>query len=215
MTRWGILTGLAGLALAGTLRAQDTLSGSGDLPPIGLGTMGQDDIALSFRQEELEIRVVPLDERLLRLLSPETYRSLHEVTRIRATQIDSVSRQSGVATPGLLLVTFFGRRQGARFDPQNINLVVRNQLYRPIGQVAYSGNFNSQQLDQRQSATGIILFEETIPVFEPFQVSYGAAASDWEGRLNRIQRERTRVIGKLRGDTSRFIVDSTRRPPPR
>ena len=212
MKRSGILAGLAMLALAGTLRGQDTLSGAtqGDLLPVGLGTLGQDDIALNFRQEELEIRVVPLDERLLRLLSPDTYRSLHELTRTRAAQIDSVTRQYGVATPGLLLVTFFGRRQGARFDPQNINLIVRSQLYRPIGQVAYSPNFNSHQLDQRQSAIGIILFEETIPVFESFQISYGAASSDWEGRLNRIQQERTRVVGKLRGDTSRFISDTTK-----
>jgi hypothetical protein len=121
-----------------------------------------------------------------------------------------VSRTCGVATPALSLVTFFARRAGARFDPQNINLIVRNQLYRPIGQVAYSTNFNSQQLEQRQQATGIILFEGRIPIFEPFQVSYGATVTDaWEGKLTRISRERTRVLGKTRGDTTRFASDTT------
>jgi hypothetical protein len=212
MKRSGILAVLALALVAPVAMAQDTLSAAtlGDLPPVGLGTLGQDDIALTFRQEELEIRVVPLDERLLRLLAPDSYRSLHEITRIRGPQIDSVSRTFGVATPGLFLVTFFGRRAGARFDPQNINLIVRNQLYRPIGQVAYSTNFNSQQLEQRQQATGIILFEGRIPIFEPFQVSYGATVTDaWEGKLTRISRERTRVLGKTRGDTTRFASDTT------
>lgn len=203
---------LAVLALVGCARAasgQDTIDPSlGDIPP-GLGTLSQDEIALTIRQEELEIRVVPLDERLIRLLTPDTYRSLRDIARTRAALIDSVSRMNGVSLPGILLVTFFGRRQGARFDPQNVNLLIRNQLFRPIGQIAYSTNFNSQQLDQRQQATGIILFEKPIPVFEPFVVSYGAASDGWEGKLNRIQRERSRVLGRVRSDSNRAPADTT------
>ena len=140
---------------------------------------------------------------MLRLLTPDSYRSLHDLARQRAGQIDSVSRQNGVSLPGVFLVTFFGRRPGARFDPQNLNLQVRGQLFRPIGLVAYSANFNSQQLDQRQQATGLILFEEPVPVFETFTVSYGVATDAWEGKLARIQRERSRVLGRVRADSTR------------
>lgn len=204
MRRFGFLAALALAACAHAASGQNTVDvSSGDIPP-GLGTLSQDDIALTMRQEELEIRVVPLDERVLRLLTPDTYRSLHDLAQQRAAQVDSVSRQYGVSLPGIFLVTFFGRRQGARFDPQNVNIQVRGQLFRPIGVVPYSTNFDSQQLDQRQQATGLILFEEPVPVFEPFVVSYGATASDgWEAKLTRIQRERSRVLGRVQADSSR------------
>lgn len=209
MRPFGVLTLVALAGFVPPAQAQDsTGTVQGDIPP-GLGTLSQDDIALTFRQEELEIRVVPLDERLLKLLTVDTYRSLHDIARIRGREIDSVSRQHGVSAPGLLLVTFFGRRQGARFDPQNINLQMRNQLWRPIGAVPYSTNFNSQQLDVRQQATGIILFEEPIPVFEEFGVSYLATSADWEGKLNKIRRERSRVLGRVRADSTRTRPDTT------
>ena len=188
------------LALAGFVAAaegQDTASAQGDLPPAGFGTLTQDDIAISLREEDLEIRIVPLDERILRLLAPDAYASLSGILKTRAANIDSISRRNGVAVPGILFVTFFARRGGARFDPQNLSVVIRNQLYRSIGAVSYSANFNSQQLDVRQQASGLILFEITLPVFEPFTVSYGATSSNaWEGKLTRIQRERTRVTGR-------------------
>jgi len=201
MRRFGFLAALALAACAPAARGQDSAS-AGDIPP-GLGTLSQDDIALTMRQEELEIRVVPLDERVLRLLTPDTYRSLHDLAQQRSPQVDSVSRQNGVSLPGIFLVTFFGRRQGARFDPQNLNLQVRGQLFRPIGVVPYSSNFNSQQLDQRQQATGLILFEEPVPVFETFTVSYGVISDAWEGKLAKIQRERSRVLGRSSSDSTR------------
>jgi hypothetical protein len=201
-----VLAVLAVIAGAPGARGQDSAASQaqGDLPPAGYGTLNQDDIAITLRMEELEVRIVPLDERVLRLLAPDAYASLHGILQTRSAEIDSVSRRNGVSVPGILFVTFYGRRSGARFDPQNLNLVIRNQLYRPIGIVRYSANFNSQQLEVRQLASGLFLFEETLPVFEPFTVSYGAVSSDaWEGKLTRIQRERTRVMGRLvRRDTA-------------
>jgi hypothetical protein len=188
---------LALVGLATAANGQDSTSAQGDLPPAGFGTLNQDDIAVTLRQQDLEIRVLPLDERVLRLLAPDAYASLHGILQTRSAELDSVSRRNGVAVPGILFVTFFARRAGARFDPQNLNVVIRNQLYRPIGVVRYSANFKSQQLDVRQQASGLILFEETLTVFEPFTISYGATSSDaWEGKLTRIQRERARVTGR-------------------
>ena len=193
-----LVIGLGVLAsLASVARGQDSASAQGDLPPVGFGTLNQDDIAVTLRQEDLEIRVVPLDERILRLLAPDTYASLSSILKTRSADIDSISRRNGVSVPGILFVTFFARRAGARFDPQNLNLVIRNQLSRPIGIVRYSANFNAQQLEVRQQASGLFLFEETLPVFEPFTISYGTTSSDaWEGKLVRIQRERARITGR-------------------
>ena len=204
MKMYTLLATIALVACAPAARGQDSsmVTSQGDLPRPGLGTLGQDDIAITLRQEEIEIRIVPMDERLLRLLVADAYTSLHGILQGHAEEIDSVSRRNGVTVPGLLFVTFFGRRAGARFDPQNLSLVIRNQLYRPIGIVPYSANFSAQQVDVRQQASGIFLFEELIPVFEPFTVSYGATSSDaWESRLNQLQRERSRVMSRARADS--------------
>ena len=205
MKALSLLVSLALVACAPAARGQDstTTAAQGDLPPPGFGTLNQDDIAITLRQEELEIRILPLDERVLRLLAPDAYSSLHGVVTSHARAIDSVSRQSGVSSPGLFLITFFARKPGARFDPQNVQVLIRNQLYRPIGVVPFSANFNSQQLEVRQQATGILLFEELVPVFEAFTISYGvSSSSDWEGRLNRLQRERSRVMSRARADST-------------
>ena len=198
------------VACAPAARSQDsTGSGRADLPPAGYGTLSQDDIAVTLRQEALEIRMLPLDERVLRLLAPDAYRSLHELVRSRTGPIDSVGRINGVSSPGLMLVTFFGRKAGARFDPQNVYVTIRNQLNRPIGVVPFSPNFTSQQLGVRESATGLLLFEIPIPVYEVFSLSYGVQASQsWESRLSKLQRERERVTAKVQQDT-------TAGPPPR
>jgi hypothetical protein len=198
--RRALVMALVVLAIASAhAGAQDSTNSQaqGDLPPAGYGTLNQDDIVVNLRSDDLEIRVIPLDERVLRLLAPDAYASLHGILQTRAAMIDTISRRNGVAVPGILFVTFFGRRAGARFDPQNLSVVIRNQLYRSIGIVPYSSNFNSQQLEIRQQASGLFLFEQTLPVFEPFTISYGVASSDaWEGKLTRIQRERARVMGR-------------------
>jgi hypothetical protein len=41
-----------------------------------------------------------------------------------------------------------------------------------------------------------------LPVFEPFTISYQSASADWEGKLTRIQRERSRVMSRVRADTT-------------
>lgn len=197
---------IALLACAPVARGQDSVSNAqGDLPPAGFGTLNQGDIALTLQTSELEIRVVPLDERVIRLLAPDAYSSLHGLVLSRSLEIDSMARRNGISIPGLFFVTYFGRQPGARFDSQNLTVVIRNQLYRPVGIVPYSANFNSQQLDIRQQASGIYLFEQLTPVFEPFTVSYGSASSDWEGKLSRIQRERSRVMSRVRADTDTTV----------
>lgn len=203
MKTCAVLATLALLACAPAARGQDSVGAAhGDLPPVGFGTLSQSDLALTLTVEEVEIRVVPLDERVLRLLAPDSYASLRGVLQSRSAEIDSLSRRNGITAPGMFFVTFFGRNPGARFEPQNLSLVIRNQFYRPVGVVPYSANFNSLQLDVRQQASGIILYEEMLPVFEPFTVSYQTASAEWEGKLTRIQRERSRVMSRVRADTT-------------
>lgn len=180
---------------------------SGDLSPVGYGTLNQDQISLRLRVEDIEVRFLPLDERLLRLVAKDGYESLHALIVDRKEQVDSAAREAGLTNPGLALVSFFGLRDDVRFDPENLNLGYRNQFYRPAAIVPITGNFSSRQLAVRRQASAIYLFEVGFPVFEQFDVVYGGVQSSaWANVLPRLERERSRVLSRWqaeRGDSSK------------
>ena len=186
------------LAVAPAL-AQD---GSGDrdvLPPPGFGSLKQSDLALGIRSEELDVRLVPLDERVTRLLARDAYESLQSLVRSRRSSIDSLARLSGISVPGLALVTFFGNREGARFDPSTLTLGIRNQVFRPRGIVPFSPRFTSQQLNVREQVSAIFLFDELLPVTDDFNFSYrGQVSEDWQNKQRVLDRERGRVAARSR-----------------
>lgn len=189
-----LLTACAG---HGTAQAQGIPGG--ELPPPGYGSLKQDNVSLRIVSSDVELRILPLDERLLRLLAPDAYQSLHGLVESKRTAIDSLARIYGLSSPGIVLVSFFGLRSGTRFDPQNVTLVYRGQLQRPAAVVAQTGNFTSRQLDVRQSATGLLLFEEPVPVYERFELQYGTSIATWNDEiLRRIERERSRVQSRVR-----------------
>jgi hypothetical protein len=175
--------------------------------PAGYGSLTQNDLALRVRNDDIEIRFVPLDPRIMRLMAPDAAQSLRSLVDTKRRSIDSVAARAGVAQPGLALVSFFGQRPDARFDPQTLTLMIRNQVFRPLGVIPVNGRFTSQQLDVREQATAIYLFEQDIPVNDSFTLSYGALSSeDWLNKQTILDRERGRVSARSRGerrDTSR------------
>src|SRR3954464_12523283 len=114
------------------------------LPPGGFGTLTQNDLALRIRTTDLDLRFVPLDPRVTRLLAKDSWESLRSVVQSRRAAIDSVAERSGITRPGLALVTFFGQRADARFDPQTLLVLVRNREFRPLGIVPFSNRFTTQ-----------------------------------------------------------------------
>ena len=60
--------------------------------------------------------------------------------------------------------------------------------------VPYTAGFMEQRLDPREMQSAFYLFEEAIPVLEPFQLQYqNQYLADWEAKLSRINGERQRV----------------------
>lgn len=162
--------------------------------PIGHGQLPQDAITLLLRSGELDIRFTPLDERVTRLLTADGYQALQQLLARHQVEIDSVTRRLGIRTPGLVLVTFFARSATTRFDPQLLSFSSRNRLQRPGAIVPLSPSFSNQQLDVGRQAMGIYIYEEPLPVTEPFLVEYlDASTNDWERRLTRFERERARI----------------------
>jgi hypothetical protein len=186
------------LGCAGPVRGQESGERVRALPP-GYGTLSQNDIALRVRNDDLEIRFIPLDLRVTRLLARDAYESLLGLVENHRRGIDSIASRAGVSHPGLALVSFFGLRSDVHFDPQTLTLLIRNRAFQPSGTIPLNPRFSSGQLGIRDQASAIYVFEESIPVDDSFTLSYGALTSDdWQNKQSTLERERARVAAKAR-----------------
>ena len=124
-TRIAVIVAFAAGALAGCARAQEAAAPAttpaarrdslartaGDY-----GTLSQNDIVVRLRNEDLDIRLVPLDVRVTTLLARDAADSLQRLVARERTAIDSAARASGVAEPGL-----------ARVNPLLIQAILLNE----------------------------------------------------------------------------------------
>ena len=166
---------------------------------VSYGTLNQNDLALRIRNEDVEIRFVPLDGKVTRLLANDAFQSLRSLVETRRRSIDSVASRAGVTEPGLALVSFFGLRADTRFDPQTLTVRLRSRALQPLGVIPINARFTSHQLDLREQASAIYLFEEDLPVDDSFSLSYGMLVSeDWQTKQPLIDRERARVSARAR-----------------
>src|SRR6059036_2709206 len=187
--QWHVGTILLCLAVVPTCRlvCQDTI-------PAGYGTLRRDDIVARFTTGTLEIQVLPLDEQVIRLLAPDTYRSLTQLVASRAADIADAAQRGGTEHPTLVMVTFRGIVPQARFNPEELTITSRGRLFRPIGIVPLSPTWSSFQLDARQQAAAIYLFDPGISFAEQLTVSYQGLSSDaWSHSLRLLDQERARV----------------------
>lgn len=166
---------------------------------VSYGTLNQNDLAIRVRNEDVEIRFIPLDPKVTRLLANDAFQSLRSLVETRRRSIDSVASRAGVTEPGLALVSFFGVRSDTRFDPQTLTVRLRNRALQPLGIIPINARFTSHQLDLREQASAIYLFEEDLPVDDSFSLSYGPLISeDWQTKQPLIDRERARVSARAR-----------------
>lgn len=169
------------------LIAQDTV-------PAGYGTLRRDDIAVRLATGTIEVQVLPLDEQVIRLLAPDTYRSLTELVRSRVADLTDAAARGSTQNPTLVMVTFLGVVPQARFNPEELTITSRGRLFRPIGVVPLSPTWSSFQLDARQQAAAIYLFDPGISFAEQLTVGYQGLSSDaWSHSLRLLDQERARV----------------------
>ena len=196
MNRPATLAACLALLGAGALPAQapgDTAS----LPPGGFGTLRQDDASLRLATGSVELRLVPLDERIIRLMAPDNYAALHRLVVSRTAEIERAAVQGGVRRPSLFLVTFFGRETRAAFTPDDVTITSQNRLFRPVAIVPMAAHWSELLLRQRETANAIYLFEDGIALLEPLTVSYGGVTSaQWEQILRVLEQERARVYAR-------------------
>ena len=174
------------------------------LVPAGFGSLRQDQVGVNLATPNLRIRVIPLDERVIRLLAPDAYRSLHDMREARAGDILTVARNSGQGDSALVfMVTFFGIQPQTRFNADDLLIVSQNATYRPLGRVALAPRFNEGELNAREQVAAIYLYDRGIALMRPFTVQFGTSSSDaWSNSLNTLNAERTRVLARAASQTS-------------
>ncbi len=198
------------LALGATGAGAQSSDQGSDLPPAGFGRLNQEQLSIQFVSGDIQVRFLPLDERVLRLLATDAYTSLHGLVDSRKAALDSAAAAAGVSSPGLALVSFFALRPDARFDPENLSLFYRNQFYRPAAILPFTGNFSNRQLPVRGQASAIYVFELPIPVYDQFDLAYASVQSSaWKDILSRLDRERAWVTSRSQAQRP----DSTRTGP--
>lgn len=193
----GMVAVLLAVVPACRLASQDTI-------PAGFGTLRRDDIVVRMSTGTVEVQILPLAEQVIRLLAPDTYRSLTQLGQSRATEIADAAARAATSNPTLVMVTFFGVVPGARFDPEDLNITSRGRLFRPVGIVPLSPTWSSYQLDARQQAAALYLFEPGISVREQLTVSYqGLSSEAWSRSLRLLDQERARVKARAQSEAKR------------
>jgi hypothetical protein len=172
--------------------ATDTLPG---LPPAGFGTLRQEDISLRLSSSSLQIRATPLDESIIRLLSPDSYRALSELKRSKTEAIAAVARRNGVRELSLWYVSFFAVERGeTRFSPREFVITNVGRDFRPIDVIPLTPGFGEQRLRQNGRQDAVYVFDGQLDPQQPLTISYETARNDdWAGILPQIERERALV----------------------
>lgn len=175
--------------------ASDTLDAN--WVPAGFGTLRQDDIALKTSPANgLQVRAIPLDERIIRLLSPDSYRALRDLSTSKADQLLAIKERNRLPSYSLWYVSFFALEQGeTRFSPQEFIISNTGRDFRPLDIVPLTPGFGAYRLKQREVQSALLVFDGQIDVNQPVtaQLEGIPSVTDWSAVIQRIERERALV----------------------
>ncbi len=165
------------------------------LVPAGYGSLKQEDVAIRVALRGLQVQAIPLDETIIRVLSPDSYRALREQLASRKPALDSLARRSGLNGFSVWLVRFHGLEQGETpFSPMEFIVTSVGRDFRPIDVLPVTPGFGQQRLRQREVQAALYAFDPQVDVNQPLSVQYETARNaEWPNVLARIERERVLV----------------------
>lgn len=194
--------GIAFLATTAQLDAQwlspDTLT----LPPAGYGRLSREEVSLTLRTDELMILVQPIHPVTLRVVPGDAFDRITALLQTVERRIADGNLRSGYAEAGLILVTFYGNSDRARFSPELLTIIASGQLLNASTLIPLTSNWQSLTVERRQTARALFVLNGTLNVLEPFSVTYGAnTTADWgRRRLRLLEDELVRAKGRAAAD---------------
>ena len=165
------------------------------LVPAGYGSLKQEDVAIRISRGGLQVQAIPLDETIIRVLSPDSYRALRELLGSRKPALDSLARRTGLGAFSVWLVRFHGLEQGETpFSPMEFIVTSVGRDFRPIDVLPVTPGFGQQRLRQREVQQGLYVFDPQVNVNHPLTVQYESTRNtEWTVILARVERERVLV----------------------
>lgn len=172
-----------------------TAADSMQLVPAGFGSLKQDDIAVRVSQFGLRVRAIPLDESVIRVLSPDSYTALSDLLKSQTERLTELSRRTALPRLSVWYVSFFSQEVGeARYSPLELIITNVGRDFRPIDVIGLSPGFGLQRVRQREVQSALYVFDGQLDVNQPLVVAYETArATTWPAILQRIERERALV----------------------
>lgn len=165
-----------------------------NMVPPGFGSLRQDEIAIRLEAPGLVMRAVPLDEGIIRLLTPDSYRVLRELQESNRPRIADILRRNGGRQPDLWYVSFYGLDPDTRFSPLDLLITSGGRDFRAIDVIPLSAGWGEQRLRQRETQSAIYIFDGDIDTDHPLTVRFlNERDESWEQTLQRIERERALV----------------------
>ena len=173
----------------------DTLAPS--YVPAGFGSLKQDDISLKVTPSTgLQVNAVPLEENLIRLLSPDSYRALSELKKSQEGNLKVIRERYRLPSYSIWYVKFFATEQGeTRFSPQEFIINNTGRDFRPLEMIPLSPGFGEYRLKQREVQSALFVFDGQIDINQPTKATMEGTQSltDWGRVLQIIERERSMV----------------------
>ena len=166
--------------------------------PAGFGTLRQDDIAIKLQLADVLVKLTPLDESVIRTLSPDSYRALRELAESRRPAIARLAAQHGLVRGSVWYVSFYGLAPEARFSPLELTVSSGGRDFRPAEAIPLSSGFGSQRLQPRETQSALYLFDDAVEVNQPLTVSLsGQQSTSWATTLRTIERERALIRSRM------------------
>lgn len=177
--------------------ARDTMS---RLVPAGFGSLKQDEIALRLQIQALQLKALPLDESVIRVLSPDSYRALHGLVTSQQSSVQEVARRTGVHDPSIWYISFSTSELGeTRFSPMELVITSVGRDFRPIEVIPLTPGFGSQRLRQREVQSALYVFDPQLNVNQPLTLQYeNVRSTEWPTILERVERERVMIRSRAR-----------------
>ncbi|HEV2132025.1 MAG TPA: hypothetical protein VGR27_13015 [Longimicrobiaceae bacterium] len=166
-----------------------------ELPPAGFGTLRQDQFTLELRDGAVLLRATPLEEEVIRLAAPDTYRRLTGLAeQQRAALRERPLPGVGSGSPVLLLVSFFSREGGAAFEPSEVAIESGGQLLRPLRVEGLTPGWGEQRLRAQEPQSAIYVFGSALDLGQPFVLRYGTRSTEgWREILPLLREENSRA----------------------
>lgn len=173
------------------------------LPPVGYGTLRQDAFTVQLRIGDLQIKMTPLAEEVIRLAAPDTYRRLRELAETHAEWARRTASTAGLRdAPLLFLVSFFTFAPQSEYTPTDLQIQSEGRLYRALASAPVTPGFGTQLLRQEETQIAVYAYDPEIDLSIPMMVRYATVTSGaWESIRSTLEAERGRVLSRTKAET--------------